>query len=290
LSAPLPTQKYETNLEPGDLLLDFHVHTTYSNAYLTPEERVDWYISQGINGAAFSDRLSPEGSLKAQEYVTKKHLNFLVILTQEYIAIEPRIHLNIYGLNKSVMPIDYINDPLVENPMNVSEMVYYVKSEGGFVTVNHYIGNTNEPVFPLETLRDWGVDGFEMTNAGQELDPSIRTFCLANNLAILAGTDEHANQEVNAFARIHLHDPSNRTISAIFTELKKNQHQVVLIEHYPERFGWCDVLNPLKMVWKFANYLLNLSFAQWIAWILWSIAGYLAVLQLVNHHNSLSSR
>lgn len=55
MSLSLPTQKTITNLGPNEYLFDFHVHTIYSDGSLSPEQRIDWYISQGINGAVFTD-------------------------------------------------------------------------------------------------------------------------------------------------------------------------------------------------------------------------------------------
>jgi len=38
-----------TPLESDEFLFDFHVHTTFSDGWLTPEERVLWYIEHGIS-------------------------------------------------------------------------------------------------------------------------------------------------------------------------------------------------------------------------------------------------
>jgi len=286
LSAPLPTQEIHADLAPNEFLFDFHVHTTLSNGYLTPEERVDWYISQGINGAAFSDQLSPNGALRAQSYVDSLRLNFTVFIAQEYAAIDPKIHLNLFGLLEPITPIAYAGDPYAVNCMNTSDAIRYAKSYGGFVVVNHYIGNGNTPAYPLETLRDWGVDGFEITNAGAELDPSIREFCLANNLALIAGTDEHMNQEINAFMRVALPDPSNRSLASVFEVLKMNEHEVVLVEQYVTRFAWPSLLDPFKIVWKFTNYMLNLSPFQWGSWFLWSSSIYALIRYRLRVHRA----
>ena len=48
-----PTQTIEPtfSLAPDEFLFDFHCHTTYSDGILSPAQRVQWYIDQGIHGA-----------------------------------------------------------------------------------------------------------------------------------------------------------------------------------------------------------------------------------------------
>ncbi|MCK4382582.1 MAG: hypothetical protein KAW66_04735, partial [Candidatus Lokiarchaeota archaeon] len=73
-----------TPLEADEFLFDFHVHTTFSDGWLTPEERVLWYIEHGISGAAFSDHDNIRGALVAREFVEKNGLDFTVWIAEEW--------------------------------------------------------------------------------------------------------------------------------------------------------------------------------------------------------------
>ncbi|MHA1369831.1 MAG: PHP domain-containing protein [Promethearchaeota archaeon] len=113
ISTELPTQKFETDLEDGEMLIDFHVHTTMSDGALSPEERVRWYLDQGIHAAAFSDHQNTRGAKAAREYVERNNLDFIVITAQEYTTYEqPGIHMNIYGIDEDITPDEFADDPL----------------------------------------------------------------------------------------------------------------------------------------------------------------------------------
>ncbi len=223
ISMLLPTQQFVTPLAEGEILFDFHVHTTFSNGYITPEDRVQWYVEQGISGAAFTDRNSPRASLVAKRFVEENNLNFTVLVAQEYAAINPRVHMNIYGLEEDITPLDYQNAPFALNCMNVSDSIQYTKAHGGFVTINHYLGYNNPAPYTLEQLRDWGIDGIEVLSWGREFPAEIRWFCIANNLACMSGTDDHISDEIMCFIRLKLADPANKSLAAIFEALKKNE-------------------------------------------------------------------
>jgi hypothetical protein len=134
------------------------------------------------------------------------------------------------------------------------------------VVVNHYTGAPGYP-YTYEQLRDWGVDGFEIVNGGRIRAASIRQFCLDNNLACVASTDEHMNMEVSSFVRINLTSPSN--ISEIFTELKKNTHQAIAVSYQS------DIFNIPGKTWNgledIGNYFKSINIGQMTSWISWSL-------------------
>ncbi|MEX2757802.1 MAG: PHP domain-containing protein, partial [Candidatus Sigynarchaeota archaeon] len=210
ISTQVPTQLLRPKLADGEILIDLHVHTTMSDGWLSPEERVDWYISQGIHVAAFSDHQNTRGALRAREYVKAFNLDFTVIVAQEFTSYVPDIHLNVYGLEECLSPIEFQGQPFSPNCMNVSDMIAYVKAHGGYVTVNHYEPPGSGP-YTYQQLLDWGVDGFEIVNGGDEKAAQIRQFCLDHNhtLACLAGSDEHSNGPLNSFMEVKLADPAN---------------------------------------------------------------------------------
>ena len=281
----LPTQYLSTDLSPNEFLFDFHVHTSTSDGSLSPRDRVDWYIDQGINGAAFSDHHHPYGSQIAQEYVDRKNLDFTILLSQEFTDDAEDIHLNIYGIDIPLTPANYTTGSYSPNTMTCEEAIGWVKDQGGYVTVNHYSGEGAHP-FTYEQLRDWGVDGFEIINGDDLRSPEIREFCLANNLICMAGTDEHGNQELTTVVKLYLPDPSNKSLDAIFTALRNNTHEAVLITQYPERVSLSSDFTE-----RFINYQLGLTWGQSISWFIWTILMYTMIicsLEKLGKHNELT--
>lgn len=275
LTLHVPTHRITaTTLAPGEYLFDFHVHTWHSDGSLSPAARVDWYINQGIHGAAFSDHNTIRGALEAREYVERAGLNFTVIIAQEYTMLDPYVHLNIYGLEWDYAPpAEYEHPTWTEvRFLNISDMIADVKANGGFVTVNHY-GADGSP-YTYAQFRDWGVDGFEIVNGGREHSAAIRAFCLANNLALLSATDEHMNWPLTSFTRVQVNDPAN--VSEIFSVLKTNSHQAVLVRlHGTPPAGAVASIPGAK---AFLAYFTSLEPGSLVSWVAWSTAGFVALV------------
>ncbi len=269
LSFNLPTQRIQANLDPDEFLFDFHVHTTVSDGHLTPEQRVLWYMDQGIDGAAFSDHSTPLGAIRAREFVEKNNLDFMVIVAQEFTADADGIHLNIYDIEEPITPDGY-SEPDGPNPMTIPAMISWVKAHGGFVTVNHYGGGS----YTRDQLRDFGVDGFEVINGGYYYGNSLRDFCKANGLACMAGSDMHMNYELNTFMRFRLPDPANRSTAAIFAALKGNTHECVRIPAF--KYDLDD-----EEIDFLTYYFQNLEQGQVNSWVAWSIIIFAALIVLL---------
>ena len=182
------------------------------------------------------------------------------------------MHLNIYGLEETINPPEYYPGIELASPLlpglilNVSDMIHYVKSHGGYATMNHY-GTPN--AYTWEQIRDWGVDGFEIANGGGEQSRALRQFCLANNLICIGGSDIHEGQDLDTFVRFTLDDPSNRSLDAIFAALRHNEHEVIIVNTQrgsPSVVAW---LNP-----EMDEYFASLSWDQRMAWVWWGIASY----------------
>jgi hypothetical protein len=276
-STQVPTQLIHAQLAENEILIDLHVHTTMSDGWLTPEERVDWYLSQGIHAAAFADHFNTRGASRARDYVRAFNLDFTVITAQEFTCNVPEIHLNVYGIEENLSPIEYQGQPYSPNCMNVSDMIQYVKGHGGYVTVNHYEPPGSGP-FNYTQLMNWGVDGFEIVNMGRERSPAIRQFCKANNLTCLAGSDEHGNSPLDSFMRITLADPANVTVDSIFAALKNNTHEVVLVRFTPNKVHLPRSLQDFGVVESFLNYVLTLDPLEVTSWICWSCGIFCAFL------------
>ncbi len=272
---PYPTQVIETDVAADEFLFDFHVHTFMSDGFLSPQERVMWYVQQGLHGAAFTDHENYRGALIARDFVdtfnikSNKGIKFVVIIGEEYTYHTMDIHLNYFGIEEMIVPPDKNLLPGVLR-MNISEMVTYVHSKGGYVIVNHYHQNGTKP-YTYEQMRDWGVDGFEVINSGTERPSgdlgSIEAFCKTNNLICLAGSDIHTNIEINTFVKFKLNNPSNLSTTNIFEHLYNNTHNCVYVRYNPERIILPEAL---ALFQELGNYFLNLDVFQLFSWLGWS--------------------
>ena len=291
VSTPFPPHKIipKIPLDDDEFLFDFHVHTTFSDGRLTVEERINWYMQQGISGAAFSDHDNIRGAIMAQKYVEDHNLDFIVFMAEEWTqnAKNPgEIHMNYFGLAEEIVPLESYTPggPLA---MNASDTIQYVKAKGGYITVNHYNYDTNPNggigvPYTLDQLRDWGVDGFEIVNGGSHgwKYQQIRNYTITNNLTCIGGSDIHSNEDLNTFIKLKLDDPTNLTITNIFETLKKNEHEIIAISFYPKVVDFPGDLNDFGfyVLENFINYILNIDINQGLSWIIWSALVYLLIL------------
>ncbi len=272
----IPMQRIETDLDEDEILLDMHAHTFYSDGWISPEQRVRSYIDQGINVAAITDHNSIKGALIAKRFVEDNDLDFTVIIGQEYTPDDENIHLNIYGLEETIVPIEF-KGKVDARALDVEDMIKYVKSNGGYVVVNHYFKDVNEEKskpYTLEELRDFGVDGFEIINDADKMSGKIREFCLDNNLACFACNDIHTNWGLNCFMKVKLNDSDDLSLDTLFETLKQNQQEAVLIEKNPMVVQFQGIFAGMVEPKNFLNYLLNLNGYQCLSWIVWSIVAY----------------
>jgi len=270
-------------LEDDELLLDMHVHTIMSDGWLTVEERVHWYIQQGITVAAFSDHDNIRGATLAQAYVAENNLDLVVLMAEEWTDNANDIHMNYYGIAEEIVPLQSYT-PGGPTAMNASDVINYVKANGGYITVNHYNvhDNPNGGIgvpYSLTQLRDWGVDGFEIVNSGSYSGKyvEIHDFCIANNLICMGGSDIHTNEDLNTFIKLKLADPTNLTFTNIFETLKNNTHEVIAIKHNPELVDFPGDLNDFGfyVLEDFINYIFNVDTYQALSWLIWSVIAYI---------------
>lgn len=279
-----PTQHINVELNSDEILCDFHSHTFLSDGDLSPEQRVLWYMRQGIHAAAISDHDQPQGALRAKKFVEDNGLDFTVIVAQEYTSFTPGVHINIFGLDEVILPDNFYGFPYSWDnsvtSMNISDMIAYVHSQGGWVIVNHYY---DEAYYTLEELRDFGVDGFEIINDGRVYD--IRQFCIDNNLIALGGSDVHSNKELNTFVKLKLDDPNDKSIDAIFTALKNNPSEVIYIDYSNPVSS--ELLPFIATVW---TYLTSLNIYQIISWMAWSTGIFAAINIILKKSRYLMGR
>ncbi|MFW9947472.1 MAG: PHP domain-containing protein [Candidatus Odinarchaeota archaeon] len=292
ISIPFPTHRIVSivPLDDDEFLFDFHVHTTFSDGWLTPEERVLWYIEQGISGAAFADHDNIRGALAAQNFVEENGLEFIVFIAEEWTDNRNDIHMNYFGIAEELVPLQSYT-PGGPKAMNAQEIIAYVKDNGGYIIVNHYNcdpnpnGGVGVP-YTLTQLRDWGVDGFEIINGGSYGGKYqyIRNFTLSNNLICIGGSDIHTSEPLNTFIKIKLSDPTNLTITNIFETMKTNSnHEVIAIKLNPKKVDFPGDLNDLGfyVIEDFINYFLNIDVYQSLSWIIWSSVVY--ILNLLSY-------
>ena len=65
-------------------------------------------------------------------------------------------------------------------------------------------------------------------------------------------------------------DSESDILDHIFTELKKNTHEVIVVDFYQDRFE-----QDLGGLGKFINYMLNISGYQILSWWIWSFIAYI---------------
>ncbi|MHA2180067.1 MAG: PHP domain-containing protein [Promethearchaeota archaeon] len=291
ISTPFPTQRIDANLDDDEFLFDFHAHTTMSDGWITPEQRVMWYIEQGIDGAAFTDHDNIRGVVIAQTYVESNNLDFVVWIGAEWTDNENDIHMNYYGLEEEIVAPMSKTSLGSSKALNASDMIKYVKDNGGYVIVNHYnydpnpMGGYGTP-YTLEQLRDWGVDGFEIVNGDDIQAEEIREFCLNNtnsyneSLICFGGSDIHSSEDLNAFLKVRLDNPVNKTIENIFKNLRSNNHSVITIKLHSNLADFPSVFNDLgfELLEDYLNYLFNLNSFQILSWLTWSSIGYVLIL------------
>lgn len=293
LTTQLPMYTIGNDLDEDEILIDFHAHTTSSDGWLTPEERVDWYIDHGIDAAVITDHHHTEGALRAQEYIEQYNLDFTMIIGQEYTT-EYGIHLNIYGLEEVIIPIQFVEyeDEFAGTyAMTTEDMVEYVKDEGGYVIVNHYwYGDFDESLVPytLKELKKFGVDGFEIINDGHKQSEEIREYCLDNDLICISASDMHLNSELSSFMKVEVEDADDIDVDSIFEGLEDNDHEAISVDTTPETISFEGGLAQLKEIETFINYLLNLDRYQYLSWILWSLGVYFIIAGVYRKIKSLS--
>ncbi|MHA2123023.1 MAG: PHP domain-containing protein, partial [Promethearchaeota archaeon] len=268
-------------------LFDFHIHTTMSDGWITPEQRVKYYIGHGISGAAFTDHDNIRGALLAKKYVEANNLNFTVWVGEEWTDNANDIHMNYYGVNEEVVALLSSTPSGIPLALNASDMIAYIKGKGGYVIVNHYNYDPNPEggfglPYSVEQLSEWGVDGFEIVNGDHAEEAGIRNFCLTNtngyneSLICIGGSDIHTNEDLNAFVKLKLYNPTNKSLDNIFKNLRNNTHSVITINLRSDLVDFPGELNDLgfDIFEKFLNYLLNINSGQALSWIFWSCLAY----------------
>ncbi|KAJ1883390.1 hypothetical protein H4R99_000711 [Coemansia sp. RSA 1722] len=179
-----------------NVLLDAHLHTTYSDGVLSPKQALEFALANGYNAVIVTDHQTVDGALAAKAYA-EEHLQgkITVIAGMEYTCC--RIHMNLIGINESIQAT-----PPSPSDEQIKAVIDKAHAMGGLVIVNH-IPWSNTTLLPWgvarlpnnpsrEQLLDWGVDGFEVINQ-DTFDLRSYQFIQdnADKLVGLAGSDMH---------------------------------------------------------------------------------------------------
>ncbi|KAJ2782173.1 hypothetical protein H4R18_002438 [Coemansia javaensis] len=213
-----------------NVLLDAHLHTTYSDGSLSPKQVVEYALANGYNAIIVTDHQTIEGSIAARDYALEHHRDEIVVITgMEYSCC--RIHMNLIGINESVT----VSPPFPSDD-ELRSVIKKVHDIGGLVIVNH-IPWSNATVLPWGTARlpdnptreqllDWGVDGFEVVN--QDIF-DLRTYQFiqahADRLVGVTGSDMHVPGPTYAWTTINAR---NRTAEAILAEIRGRRTSFLL--------------------------------------------------------------
>ncbi|KAI8325580.1 PHP domain-like protein, partial [Martensiomyces pterosporus] len=217
-----------------NVLLDGHAHTTVSDGKLQPEQLVEYAIAQGFNAMIVTDHNTVVGGLRAEEYAQQKYPgSFIVIPGMEYSTC--RIHMNFININTTVTA----GNTAFPTDNDIRLAINRAHELGGLVIVNHIpwsnhtlerLGAPRLPNHPsIQSLVDWGVDGFEIANqatfdmptyqyvTGQNAASGRATEGGPARLILMAGSDVHTPGP--AFAWTVLKSPSF-TKEAIVDEIR----------------------------------------------------------------------
>ncbi|KAJ1765599.1 hypothetical protein LPJ69_001223 [Coemansia sp. RSA 1752] len=220
----------DSNFTDYNVLLDAHMHTTYSDGVLSPKQAIDYAIANGYNAVIVTDHQTVAGSIAAKKYAEKHHSNQITVITgMEYTCC--RIHMNLIGINKSVA----VTPPFPSDD-ELRDVIDKVHDMGGLVIVNH-IPWSNATMLPWndarlpnnptrEQLLDWGVDGFEVVNQNT-FDLRSYQFVQENSdrLVALTGSDMHYPGSSYAWTTINA---ENRTADAILDEIRNRRTSFLL--------------------------------------------------------------
>ncbi|KAJ2461477.1 hypothetical protein GGI02_005657 [Coemansia sp. RSA 2322] len=221
---------FNSSFADYNVLLDAHLHTTYSDGALSPKQAIDFSLANGFNAIIVTDHQTVAGSLAAKKYADENLEGRITIITgMEYTCC--RIHMNLIGINESI-PVS----PPFPSDDELRSVIDKVHSMGGMVIVNH-IPWSNATLLPWdearlpdhpsrEQLLDWGVDGFEVVNQGTF---DLRSYQFvqdhSDKLVALTGSDMHYPGPSYAWTTVNA---QNMSAESILDEIRNRRTSFLL--------------------------------------------------------------
>ena len=273
LFVPLPPQSLETG-NSNEVLIDEHSHTTYSHDGLaTPEENIRYHLGHGFKAWFVTDHGNIKGAMETAALAKKKYPQALVLKGME-ISKQGQ-NLLLLGIKREITSPD-----LEKKGPGFVNTVH--KKYAGVVIVPHWWGSR---AVGLQTLADWGVDGFEIFgHASSPLKRSEQKAIIAvsqkNGLLMLGGSNYHGwvntcdvwtSLQIKGWAGLRDNQARKKAILTAFRKRESGSFKVIV---YGRR-------EPLNRVSSFFTpfvgaffYFSSLNGYQVISWLIWSILIY----------------
>jgi 3',5'-nucleoside bisphosphate phosphatase len=184
---------------PGYVTLkcDFHMHTVFSDGNVWPNIRVDEALRDGLDAIAITDHLeyTPKKDFVPVDFNAAwkiaegyaKERNLILVHGTEITRKMPPGHFNaLFIKDASLIARDSVWDSFAE-----------AIKQGAFLQWNHPGWKSQEPdgipkMYDIHKrlIKNGWLHGIEFFNDSEHY-PLVFTFCLQNNLAIMANSDVH---------------------------------------------------------------------------------------------------
>lgn len=216
---------------PGEkqIYLDGHSHARYSDGHLTPEQLIQWGISNGYNAMVVTDHNSINGGLEASRIAKQKYSNDMVIIVGEEFTC-CRIHMNLWHINETILHSCEKNKTLCAFPTDnqLKWVINRTHELGGLVIVNHHYWSQEREYRrdvsrlvdhpSIDDLIDWGVDGFEVYHKNV-FDLTVYQKSKKAGRLCVTGSDIHSPMSAYSWTTFYT---SNYSADGIIQALKKS--------------------------------------------------------------------
>lgn len=184
---------------PGYVTLkcDFHMHTVFSDGNVWPTVRVDEAVRDGLDAIAITDHL---------EYTPKKDFipvdfNAAWKIAETYAKERDLILVHGTEITRK-MPPGHVNALFIKDASLIAKDSVWDSyaeaiNQGAFLMWNHPGWKSQQPdgiprMYDIhrKLIKNGWLHGMEFFN-GNEYSPLVFTFCLQNNLALMASSDAH---------------------------------------------------------------------------------------------------
>lgn len=199
------------------LSYNFHIHSTFSDGQLKPEEIMTQAVRIGLQGLAITDHHSIGGYQVAQQWLdrwqqqnqsadgyspTPPHLWTGVEINADLVGTE--VHILGYGFNPahpSMLPYLTGSAPKSRNYL-AEQVIGAIQTAGGLAVLAHPFRYRRSPDRLIRAAADLGIDGVETYYAYRNPDPwqpspkqtkQAKELAEEYHLLSTCGTDTHGN-------------------------------------------------------------------------------------------------
>jgi hypothetical protein len=198
------------------LAYNFHMHSTFSDGQLKPEEIMAQSVSIGLQGLAITDHHSVGGYQVAQQWLDQwQHKNQSdddygptppqlwtgIEITSDLVGTE--VHILGYAFNPehpSMVP--YLQGSAPKGlDYQASQVIGAIQKAGGLAVLAHPVRYRRSPSELIRAAADLGIDGVETYYAYRNPDPwqpspqqttQVKELAAECNLLSTCGTDTHS--------------------------------------------------------------------------------------------------